>query len=280
MALELARRTGAEIVSVDSMQVYRGMDVGTAKPTVLERREVRHHMVDIVEPDVDYSVSEFSETGRRILDGSNIPLIIVGGSGLHFRSLVDPMSFAPTDPEVRSRLEEIALDSLRAELESIDASAVNHVDLHNKRRVVRALEVYHLGGGTPSERAMTGEAQRLRRYDGDYEFRAFGLDPAEMSEKLIAGRLERMVEGGLVDEVKALAQRLGRTARAAVGYREILDALGGKWSMERAFDEIARNTRKLARRQRTWFQRDPRVQWIPWSSDPIQMCHRIEGELK
>lgn len=278
--MELARRIGAEIVSVDSMQVYRGMDVGTAKPTVLERREVRHHMVDVVEPEVDYSVSEFSETGRRILDGSNIPLIIAGGSGLHFRSLVDPMSFAPTDPEVRSRLDEISLDSLQTELESVDATAVSHVDIQNKRRVVRALEVYHLGGGTPSERAMTGEAQRLRRYDADYEFRAFGLDPGEMSEKLIAGRLERMVGGGLVDEVRGLAPRLGRTARAAVGYREILDALGGKWSMERAFDEIARNTRKLARRQRTWFQRDPRVHWIPWSQDPIQMCDRIEEELK
>lgn len=278
--MELARRTGAEIVSVDSMQVYRGMDVGTAKPTVLERREVRHHMIDVVEPDVDYSVSEYSEAGRRILDGAKIPLIIAGGSGLHFRSLVDPMSFAPTDPEVRSRLDDVALDTLRTELESIDATAATHVDVHNKRRVVRALEVYHLGGGTPSERAETGEAQRLRRYDADYEFRAFGLDPGEMTEKSISERLQRMVQGGLVEEVRGLAPRLGRTARAAVGYREILDALSGKWSMERAFEEIARNTRKLARRQRTWFQRDPRVQWIPWSEDPNQMCDRIEEELK
>ena len=278
--MDLAKRTGAEIVSVDSMQVYRGMDVGTAQPTVLERREVRHHMIDVVEPEVDYSVSEFSDAGRRILDGAKISLIIAGGSGLHFRSLVDPMSFAPTDPEVRSRLDDVPLDTLRTELESIDATAATHVDVHNKRRVVRALEVYHLGGGTPSERAETGEAQRLRRYDADYEFRAFGLDPGEMTEKLISERLQRMVQGGLVEEVRGLASRLGRTARAAVGYREILDALSGNWSMERAFEEIARNTRKLARRQRTWFQRDPRVQWIPWSQDPNQMCDRIEEELK
>ncbi|CAN5826350.1 tRNA (adenosine(37)-N6)-dimethylallyltransferase MiaA [soil metagenome] len=278
--MELARRTGAEIVSVDSMQVYRAMDVGTAKPTVLERREVRHHMVDVVEPEVDYSVSEFSDTGRRILDGSKIPLVIVGGSGLHFRSLVDPMSFAPTDPDVRSKLDEVSLETLQTELGSIDTSAASHVDIHNKRRVVRALEIYHLGGGTPSERAQTGEAQRLRRYDADYEFRAFGLDPGQMTEKLVTERLQRMVEGGLVDEVRGLASRLGRTARAAVGYREVLDALSGKWSIERAFEEIDRNTRKLARRQRTWFQRDPRVQWIPWSQDPIQMCDRIEEELK
>ncbi len=278
--MELARRSGAEIVSVDSMQVYRGMDVGTAKPTGFERREIRHHMIDIVEPDDDFSVSEFSEAGRRILDGSGIPLIIVGGSGLHFRSLVDPMSFAPTDPEVRRGLDGFSLEGLQAELDKIDALAVNHVDMHNKRRVVRAVEVYRLGGGTPSERAQTGEAQRLRRYEADYEFRAFGLDPGEITEELIARRLELMVEGGLVDEVRELAPRLGRTARAAVGYREILDALGGKWSMERAFEEIVRNTRKLARRQRTWFQRDPRVQWIPWSEDAIQMCDRIEEELK
>ncbi|MEX1249562.1 MAG: tRNA (adenosine(37)-N6)-dimethylallyltransferase MiaA [Acidimicrobiia bacterium] len=279
VAMELARRTGAEIISVDSMQVYRGMDVGTAKPTVLERREIRHHMIDIVDPAVDYSVSEFSEAGRRILDGAGIPLVIVGGSGLHFRSLVDPMSFAPTEPDVRRLLEENSLDTLRSELESVDAGAAQHVDIHNKRRVVRALEVFHLGGGTPSERAQTSEAERLRRYDADYEFRAFGLDPGDLSSELIARRLERMRDGGLVDEVKGLAQRLGRTARAAVGYREILDALDGKWTLDRAFEEIARNTRKLARRQRTWFQRDPRVQWIPWSEDPVQMCERIQEEL-
>lgn len=277
--MELARRTGAEIISVDSMQVYRGMDIGTAKPTILERREIRHHMVDIVEPEVDYSVSEFSETGRRILEGALIPLIIAGGSGLHFRSLVDPMSFAPTDPELRPRLDELPLEDLRAELESVDATASQHVDMHNKRRVVRALEIYRLGGGTPTERAQTAEAGRLRRYDADFEFRAFGLDPGERSEVLIAERLEIMREGGLVDEVRELAPRLGRNARAAVGYREVLDALDGKWTLDRAFDEIARNTRKLARRQRTWFQRDPRVQWIPWAADPAQVCDRIQKEL-
>jgi tRNA dimethylallyltransferase len=279
VAIELARRTGAEVISVDSMQVYRGMDIGTAKPTILERREIRHHMVDVVEPEVDYSVSEFSEKGRRILEGAAIPLIIAGGSGLHFRSLVDPMSFAPTDPELRPRLDGLPLEDLLVELESVDAGAAKHVDMHNKRRVVRALEVYRLGGGTPTERAQTAEADRLRRYDADYEFRAFGLDPGERSEELIANRLQRMREGGLVDEVTGLAHRLGRTARAAVGYREVLDALEGNQTLDHAFDEIARNSRKLARRQRTWFQRDPRVQWIPWCEDPIQMCDRIQEEL-
>jgi tRNA dimethylallyltransferase len=279
VAIELARRLGAEIISVDSMQVYRGMDIGTAKPTILERREIRHHMVDIVEPESDYSVSEFSETGRRILEGASIPLIIAGGSGLHFRSLVDPMSFAPTDPTLRLRLEEIPLEDLRVELELVDTGAGEHIDMHNKRRVVRALEICRLGGGTPSDRAQSAEADRLRRYDADFEFRAFGLDPGEGSDSLVAQRLERMREGGLVDEVRGLAHRLGRTSRAAVGYREVLDALEGKQTLDRAFDEIARNTRKLARRQRTWFQRDPRVQWIPWSEDPIQMCDRIQEEL-
>jgi tRNA dimethylallyltransferase len=279
VAIELARRTGAEIVSIDSMQVYRGMDIGTAKPTVLQRREVRHHMVDVVEPEVDYSVSEFSERGRRILEGTAIPLIIAGGSGLHFRSLVDPMSFAPTDPDLRPRLDEVPLEDLRVELESVDAGAAQHVDMHNKRRVVRALEVFHLGGGTPTERAQTAEADRLRRYDADFEFRAFGLDPGERSDELIAKRLDGMREGRLVDEVRELAPRLGRNASAAVGYREVLNSLGGQWTLDRAFEEISRNTRKLARRQRTWFQRDPRVQWIPWSADPIQMCDRIQEEL-
>ncbi len=278
--MELARRRQAEIISVDSMQVYRGMDIGTAKPTQLQRREIRHHMIDIVEPEVEYSVAEFSERGRSVIEGSKVDLVIAGGSGLHFRSLVDPMSFAPTDPAVRSDLGTQSLESLQVELEKRDPDAGIHVDLHNKRRVVRALEIVHLGGGTPSERAHTEEAERLRRYDSDYPFRAFGIDPGERLSARVDERLTAMRSGGLVEEVTALAPRLGRTARAAVGYSEILEAIAGRATLEEAFSEIARNTNKLARRQRTWFQRDPRIRWIPWSERPEEMADRIESDLR
>jgi tRNA dimethylallyltransferase len=278
--MKLADRIGGEIVSVDSMQVYKGMDVGTAKPTHLERNRIRHHLIDLVDPDVDFSVAEFSRVGRRVLEERDVPLVISGGSGLHFRSLVDPMSFAPTDPELRAELERRDLEDLREDLLAIDEDAANHVDLRNKRRVVRSLEIARLGAGTPSSRYASVEARRLRNYDSDYEIRAFGLDPGDRLEHLVAERLAQMRAGGLIEEVRGLVGRMGRTARAAIGYREVLAALAGRVEMGEAFTQIESNTMSLARRQRTWFQRDPRVQWIPWSDDADGLADRIEQELE
>jgi tRNA dimethylallyltransferase len=280
LAMELARRTGAEIISVDSMQVYRGMDIGTAKPTPLERRAVSHHMIDIADPEQEFTVAEFRRKGREVIAGSDSPLIICGGSGLHFRSIVDPMSFAPTDPDVRAELEGMSLDELVRELLRDDPEAATHVDLANQRRVMRAVEIRRLGGGTPSERFDTSEAEKLRRYESEVSFVAVGVDPGDALPGRISARLDEMREGGLVDEVKRLAPRLGRTARAAVGYSEILGALERGAGMDQAFSSIARNTTRLARRQRTWFQRDPRIVWIPWTSEAEQLADRAEEVMK
>lgn len=246
------------------MQVYRGLNIGTAKPTIIERRGVVHHLIDVVEPEYEFSVAEYRRFGREVIESSTMPLIITGGSGLHFRALVDPMSFAPTDGQLRQELEEFTLEELVAELSAADPEASRHVDLANKRRVVRALEIARLTGETPSRRARSAEANDLRRYVPETEFTAIGIDPGGALDERIDRRLDQMRQGGLVEEVRGLQRRLGRTARSAVGYGEILDHLAGHLTMEEAFEGIALNTRKLARKQRTWFQRDPRVRWIPW----------------
>ncbi len=274
MAVEIARHMGAEIMSVDSMQVYRGMNIGTAKPTVLERKGVPHHMIDVVEPEEEFSVAEFRRMGRRILDAARTPLVITGGSGLHFRALVDPMSFAPTEPRLRSELEQCDPESLSEELLSADPEAASHVDMANPRRVLRAVEILRLTGETPSVRAGSAEADELHRYVSEIEFAAVGVDPGELLDRRIDSRLGRMRAGGLVEEVRALQDRLGRTARGAVGYREIMAYLGGRISEDEAFDQAARKTKNLAKKQRTWFQRDPRITWIPWMDDAADRVER------
>lgn len=258
------------------MQVYRGMDIGTAKPTILERRGIPHHMVDVAEPDEEFSVARFRMIGREVLAGSAAPvMVITGGSGLHFRALVDPMSFAPTDTEIRAELEGREQGSLVGDLLAADPAAGSHVDLANPRRVARAVEIHLLTGETPSSRAGSAHAEEVRRYVPEVEFEAVGVDPGGDLEDRVERRLASMREAGLVDEVRTLAPRLGRTARNAVGYRQILDALAGKTSIDDAFQRAATATRKLARKQRTWFQRDPRIRWIPWIEDVEQRTRRI-----
>ena len=262
------------------MQVYRGMDVGTAKPTLIERRGIPHHMIDLVDPSEEFSVASFRRRGRETMVGIKRPMMIVGGSGLHFRALVDPMSFAPTDPELRNELEVTDPDDLVAELVEADPAAGRHVDLANHRRVVRALEIHRLTGETPSSRAQSAEAEELRRYKPEIEFTAIGLDPGEVLDSRIDQRLGEMREGGLMEEVDRLRGQLGRTAASAVGYREILAHLEGEMSESEAFQAVAANTRRLARRQRTWFQRDPRIRWIPWLEDPVGRVDRALGALE
>lgn len=274
MAVDIAERIGAEVMSVDSMQVYRGMDIGTAKPTMVERRGVPHHMIDLVEPEEEFSVAQFRQVGKALLEERDTTLIITGGSGLHFRALVDPMTFPPTDPDLRQELEEGDPAALVAELTRADPGAGDHVDLSNPRRVVRAVEVKRISGQTPSRRAATAEADRLRRYVPEVPFTAVGVDPGSSLGARVGERLQLMRSGGLVEEVSALRHRLGRTARGAIGYREMLSHLSGEIDEAEAFGEAERRTMRLAKRQRTWFQRDPRIRWIPWLEDEEERATR------
>jgi tRNA dimethylallyltransferase len=276
MAIRLAQHFSGEIISVDSMQVYRGMDIGTAKPTDLERQGVEHHLIDVADPSEEFTVARFRSLGREVLSRTEAPAIVItGGSGLHFRALVDPLSFAPTDPDLRDELEARDVEGLVAELLEVDPGAAGHVDVANTRRVVRAVEIFQLTGETPSARAATADAEDVRRYVPEIAFDAVGIDPGSGLEERVDIRLREMRDGGMVDEVRSLAPRMGRTARGAVGYRELLAALSQEISMDEAFEQAATNTKKLARKQRTWFQRDPRIRWIPWIDEPDQRLRRI-----
>lgn len=264
IALRLAEEIGAPILSVDSMQVYRHMDIGTAKPSRQERARVPHHMVDLVEPEETYSVARFQREARAIMEG--LPAVVIaGGSGLHFRAVVDPMTFPPEDPELRRELE--SLVDPAAELRAIDPALPPTFDLANRRRVIRALEIFQLTGRTPSARMASAEAQALTAHRSLLPFTAVGLDPGALLPARIERRLARMRDDGLLAEVASLRGRMGRTAREAVGYRELMDVVLGATDEDEGWVRSLRATADLARKQRTFFRRDPRIRWIEWSPD-------------
>ena len=254
---------GAPILSVDSMQVYRGMDIGTAKPSRSDRGRVRHYMIDLVEPQQPYTAAEFQREARTLLMSDRHPLLIItGGSGLHFRSVVDPLNFPPHDRQVRAEVEAEA-DPVEALLE-VDPRAGVFVDLSNPRRVVRALEVWRLTGLTPSARSMSEDALAVQEYEPLYDFKAVGVDPGPELEARIIARTHFMREEGLLDEVARLRGRLGPSAAGAVGYRQLMPVVEGRLDEEDAWPQVRSETLALAKRQRTFFRRDPRIHWVPW----------------
>ena len=249
------------------MQVYRGMDIGTAKPSAAIRAQIPHRMVDIVDPSEELSAAEFQSIGRRAIaaaEESHGRVVIAGGSGLHFRALVDPLTFAPTDDAVRRRFEDLASDEATDRLLSADPSAGDHVDLANPRRVVRALEILELTGETPTTRHTSEEAEAVRSYRSDLPFAGFGLDAGSRSAMRVERRFAVMLEDGLVDEVARLEPHLGRTASQAVGYKQLLPAVRGEVALTEATEDAIRATMALVKRQRTFFRRDPRIRWLPW----------------
>ncbi|HEX2153406.1 MAG TPA: tRNA (adenosine(37)-N6)-dimethylallyltransferase MiaA [Acidimicrobiia bacterium] len=279
LAMSLAERTGAEILSVDSMQVYRGMDVGTAKPSREERRRVPHHMVDVVEPEHRYTVAQFRHDARLALERSTAPLIlVVGGSGLHFRAVVDPMTFRPADPELRADLLTLETDALVEELLDADPAAETYIDLSNPRRVRRAVEALRLSGMTPSRLAQSGERRRYEAYDPELDFVGIAIDRSDIEDS-VDRRLEGMRQMGFLDEVTDLAHRLGPTARQAVGYRQLLEVVAGRLTEDEGFLAARRATMRLVKRQRTFFRRDPRLRWFDGSSEDLAEVVSKEAAL-
>lgn len=276
LAMNIAERVEAEILSVDSMQVYRDMDIGTAKPEPAQRERVTHHMVDVAEPEDAYTVAEFRRQARSALAGSAAPLLlVVGGSGLHFRAVVDPMTFRPVDSAVRANLEREAPDQLVGELLRADPNTPEHVDLNNPRRVRRAVEAWRVGGVTPSELAASPQRRAYGEYRPELRFTGIGIDRADLADGVDA-RLDRMMAAGLLDEVARLAPRLGRTARQAVGYRQLLPVVTDGGDLADATDAVRRATMTLVKRQRTFFRRDPRLRWFD-AGDP-DLAGRVMAE--
>lgn len=260
--MEVARRTGATILSVDSMQVYLGMDLGTAKASRREREEVPHLMVDVAPPEYDYTVAEFQQEARARLADAEGPVLVVGGSGLHFRAVVDPLEFPPSDAEVRRVVESLPDEEIVDELRRADPAVDGAVDLRNRRRTVRAVEILRLTGLTPTDRRSSSAARDVRRYRAMIPVSVFGLERRRDIEERIRLRVETMRYHGLLTEVESLRHRMGTQARQAVGYKELLPVVDGRLAPDAGFEQVVRSTLALVKHQRTYFGRDPRIRWF------------------
>ncbi|MFF1528689.1 tRNA (adenosine(37)-N6)-dimethylallyltransferase MiaA [Cellulomonas sp. NPDC058312] len=265
LGLALAERLGGEVVNADALQLYRGLDIGTAKLAVAERRGVPHHLLDVLDPDEDATVAAYQEAARAALadiESRGARAVAVGGSGLYVRALLDHMEFPGTDPQVRAeleaRVEAEGSRALHAELARLDPVAADGIGPRNARRVVRALEVI----------ALTGQPYSANLPSHEYEVPAvqIGLDcDRAVLDARVQARVDRMWAAGLVDEVRGLVARpggIGRTASRAVGYAEVLTALRGEITLDEARAQVVAGTRRLARKQMGWFGRDPRVHWL------------------
>ena len=277
LALEVARAfNDVEIVSVDSMQVYRGLDIGTAKPTAGERAEVPHHLIDVADPGEEWSVARFQLEARAAvsdIERRGKRALLVGGTGLYVQAVIDPLMFPPEDRAVRDEILARAatpdgLAAAYAELTSRDPDAATRIESGNVRRIARALEVIRITGRTFS--SFGAGIQEFGSTVFPMRIAGVWLPRAALAAR-IEQRFARMRDAGLVDEVRALAGAgtLSRTARQAIGYREVLAHLTGEEpSLDGALDAAVVRTRQFARRQRMWFRRDPRIEWLGAATNP------------
>ena len=271
-AIAVAQALGAEIVSVDSMLVYRGMDVGTAKPGADQLALVPHHLIDVAEPSDPFTVARYQALAREAVEDvrARVRLVLLaGGSGLYFRAIVDDLAFPGTDPATRAELEaeaaRVGAGALHGRLAELDPTAAERIEPENVRRTVRALEVLTVTG-----RAFSSFAAAWDRFDPG-QVRAAGV---RLEREALAGRIEHrvhaMVEGGLLDEVRGLVERgLGDwlTSSQAIGYAEFASHLAGDATLDEAVAGTVKRTKELARRQMVWFRRDPRIRWFEAGTD-------------
>jgi tRNA dimethylallyltransferase len=280
LSLDLAERLGGEVVNTDAMQVYRGMDIGTAKLPPAERRGIPHHLLDLLEVGEPASVAEFQRMAREVVDGlrgRGVSAVLVGGSALYTRAILDRFEFPGTDPAVRRRIEEELLErgavSLHRQLAEVDPAAAEGILATNGRRIVRALEVIELTG-----RPFSASLPQLEyAFDNAHQI-GVEIDRPTLDER-IALRVQRMFEAGFVSEVEALlaaglAESL--TASRAIGYREVAAYLRGEVSEEQAREATAAATRRFSRRQDSWFRKDPRITWVRWD-DPDRVDRALEA---
>jgi tRNA dimethylallyltransferase len=267
LAVALAEELRGHVINADSMQLYKGMDIGTAKLSMQERRGIPHHLIDVLPVNQEASVAQYQIDARSIIDQlleENIPAIVVGGTGLYIKAILDDLNFPDTDPEVREKIarqaEELGVDVMHERLAKLDPAAAAAIPKENVRRVVRALEVIELTG-----RPYTANLPRVgsTKYP---QAQQFGLVmERETLHERIDLRVERMWERGLVREVRDLmgdGLLEARTAQAALGYAQIIKFAQGELTEDEAKEETKRATRQYARRQETWFSRDERITWV------------------
>ncbi|HZC25934.1 MAG TPA: tRNA (adenosine(37)-N6)-dimethylallyltransferase MiaA [Actinopolymorphaceae bacterium] len=273
LAIALARRLGGEVVNADSMQLYRGMDIGTAKLLPAERHGVRHHLIDVLDIGETATVAEFQSRARAAIAdcrARGVLPVVVGGSALYVRAVLDRFDFPGTDPAVRGRLEaELAQhgsERLHARLAAVDPTAAAQILPSNGRRIVRALEVMDITG-RPFTATLPGHTYA---YD---DVRQVGLGvPRDVLDARIRARVDRMWAAGFVAEVRRLESaglRTGVTASRALGYAQVLAFLAGETTEETAKEATVRATRRFARRQDSWFRRDSRIDWLPYDAPDL-----------
>ena len=272
LAIEVAKEIGAEIISADSMQLYKGMDIGTAKLTMAERQGITHHLLDLVDVKTDVTVSWYQELARAKIDelrGAGKSVVVVGGTGLYIKAILDDLNFPETDPEVREKLnqeaEKIGGDAMHQRLAKLDPAASLAIPKENVRRVIRALEVIEITG-KPFTAILPREDST--KYPDAMQF-GLAMDRESLDIR-IDNRVAKMWEAGFVDEVEELINRgilEGKTAQAAIGYAQIIRKKHGSMSQEEAIEDTARATRQYARRQETWFSRDLRITWLSATSN-------------
>ena len=279
LALEMARaRPGVELVSVDSMQVYRGMDIGTAKPSAVERAAVPHHLIDVAGPDERWTVTRFAAAAADVLDAieaRGATAVLVGGTGLYVQAVLGDLDPPGEWPDVRDRVAGWPADQAYARLTELDPVAAAKIEPGNRRRIVRALEVA-LGSG----RLFSSFGPGVGAYPDTPRFQQVGVWlPRRVVAERIGTRVAAMAAEGLVEEVRRLAPGMGPTARQALGYKEVLAHLDGAGDLDACLDEVVRRTRSFARRQRTWFRRDPRVRWHGAAANPMRLLPGLLVEL-
>jgi len=288
LAYDLAEHLGAEIISIDSMKVYRRMDIGTAKPPKEARQRVKYHIIDVVEPSDSFSVGAFIDTASDSMEqinSRNRKIVAVGGTALYVKSLLYGLfDGVGTDEqirtELRARAEAEGLAELHRELTKIDPAAAERINPNDAKRIVRALEVYQLTGKPISSFQKQWEQRQIKH---DWTIIGLRREKADASSR-INRRVKKMIDAGLVDEVKSLLDEekpLGKQARCAIGYAEIIEHLSGQTSLEDAIESIKINSRRLAKGQRTWFKTFQNVHWLDIAEDetPEQILARTKRLL-
>lgn len=260
MAIEMAQKLDTEIISADSRLVYKGFDIGTAKPTKEEQLLVKHHMIDVVEPEYDFSVADFADGASKViseLHAKNKVPIVVGGTGLYFRILLEnyDMPRVEANPKLRAELENLSNEELFEKLSNIDKISAEKIHQNNRVRVIRALEV-SLTTGKPFSSI---KGVKENKYDVEWVFPE--IESREILYNRINIRVDMMIEDGLVDETKNLLLKHGRIKNLVntIGYQEIIQYLDGNISIENAIEQIKQNTRRYAKRQLTWFRQNPNL---------------------
>ena len=278
LAIELARRRpNIEIISIDSMAIYRGMDIGTATPTVQEQEEIPHHVINIVDPSDEFALPLFQSAVEKALkeisDRGN-RAVLVGGTGLHVRAVVDRLEIPPRFLSIRDEIELISETSfLYGKLNDLDPLASAKIEPGNRRRIVRALEVT-LGTGRP----FSSFGPCLDVYPPS-PFTQIGIRmPRDLNDLRIAERYKRQIEDGFVEEVENLVsdgRKLSKTASQALGYKQVISYIDGENTLEEAIDSAISSTRRFARRQEKWFRRDPRIHWMDMKNDSLELLEEV-----